>query len=302
MFQTVFNSVIRRLKSSDPLVMMHNAVTILGALAICVLTVMFFKPEAASGYAALSPFGDRVEYKRMPTEVDRLSSLVVGPLGDVDKHPVAYELSEHSRAQQKTWVITWLSRRFHVAPKAIDMIVSTAYETAYELKLDPLLILAVISIESRFNPVAQSPVGAQGLMQVMTNVHRDKFEDHGGDVAALNPVANIKVGSQILKNYVQRDGSVALGLKRYVGAANLDTDDGYGAKVLAEYAKLQAVASGKRVRAIAVAAKPAPQKMEAEVDAVDAVEKSEAPTVAQEHVLPVQQQDKLVALSDDQKT
>jgi len=36
-------------------------------------------------------------------------------------------------------------------------------------------------------------------------------------------------------------------LKLYVGAGNLESDGGYASKVLAEYSRLQAVASGKRV-------------------------------------------------------
>ena len=128
-----------------------------------------------------------------------------------------------------------------------NMLVSAAYLTAVETKLDPLLILAVIAVESRFNPFAESPMGAQGLMQVMSKVHKDKFDDHGGVKAALNPVANIKVGSQILKDYVRRGGSVEAGLKGYVGAAALDSDSGYGAKVLAEYHRLKEVANGKKV-------------------------------------------------------
>ena len=104
-----------------------------------------------------------------------------------------------------------------------------------------------MAIESRFNPYAESSVGAQGLMQVMAKVHADKFEDHGGIQYALDPVVNIKVGAKILKEYVKQKGSVELGLKSYVGAAAMSHDGGYGAKVLTEYRKLKAVASGSRV-------------------------------------------------------
>jgi soluble lytic murein transglycosylase-like protein len=84
-------------------------------------------------------------------------------------------------------------------------------------------------------------------MQVMAKVHHDKFVDQGGVKSALNPAANIKVGALILKDYVRRAGSVEAGLKLYVGAGNLEGDGGYGGKVVAEYQRLQAVASGKRV-------------------------------------------------------
>ena len=65
--------------------------------------------------------------------------------------------------------------------------------------------------------------------------------------AALNPVANIRVGAQILKEYVTRGGSVEAGLKLYVGAAMSDTDGGYSNKVIAEYKRLKDVANGKNV-------------------------------------------------------
>jgi hypothetical protein len=147
-----------------------------------------------------------------------------------------------------------------VASDAANMLVSTAYLTAREIKLDPLLILAVMSIESGLNPFAESPMGAQGLMQVMSKVHHEKFQDMGGLQAALNPVANIRVGSLILKDYVTRGGSVEAGLKSYVGAAAFETDDGYGSRVLAEYNRLKQVSAGKKVPTITpvmAATKPA---------------------------------------------
>ncbi|WP_225869997.1 transglycosylase SLT domain-containing protein [Glaciimonas sp. PCH181] len=150
-------------------------------------------------------------------------------------------------AHQQQWVTNWLSKRYRVAGDATNMFVSTAYKTAKETKLDPLLILAVMAIESGFNPFAESPVGAQGLMQVMSKIHQEKFENFGGVKAALNPAANIKVGSQILKDYVTQGGSIEAGLKRYVGAAAFATDGGYGNRVLAEYRRLQDVATGKNV-------------------------------------------------------
>jgi len=116
-----------------------------------------------------------------------------------------------------------------------------------------------MAIESGLNPFAESPVGAQGLMQVMSKVHSDKFQEVGGSKAALNPVANIRVGAQILKDYVTRTGSVEGGLKTYVGAGASDDDSGYGNKVLAEYRRLKQVASGKNVPIFTPPSAPAPQ-------------------------------------------
>lgn len=142
-------------------------------------------------------------------------------------------------------VTFWLSKKYSVAPEPLSALVAEAYDTGSRLKLDPTLILAVMAIESGFNPFAQSHVGAQGLMQVMTKVHSDKYDGFGGKLAAFDPVSNLRVGVKVLQECIARAGSVEGGLKYYVGAANMDSDGGYAAKVMAERDRLQAVAAGK---------------------------------------------------------
>jgi hypothetical protein len=154
-------------------------------------------------------------------------------------------------------VITYLARRYRVADGAIRPVVAAAYESGRELGLDPLLILAVTAIESSMNPFAESVVGAQGLMQVMTRVHAEKFEAHGGEDAALDPIANIKVGSAILSDLIRRGGSVERGLQLYVGAGNMVDDGGYGVRVLSEHSRLRLAAAGKIDLAIANAMRAA---------------------------------------------
>ena len=110
-----------------------------------------------------------------------------------------------------------------------------------------------MAVESSFNPFAQSPVGAQGLMQVMTKVHDDKYEAFGGSHAAFDPVTNLRVGVQVLKECIARGGSLEAGLRSYVGAANSGEDGGYAVKVLAEQAILRLVATGAKVRTASAA-------------------------------------------------
>ncbi len=76
--------------------------------------------------------------------------------------------------KQQAAVAYWLSRKYRVAPEPLSVLVAEAYEIGSRTRMDPTLILAVMAVESGFNPFAQSPVGAQGLMQVMTGVHSDK--------------------------------------------------------------------------------------------------------------------------------
>jgi soluble lytic murein transglycosylase-like protein len=115
-----------------------------------------------------------------------------------------------------------------------------------------------MAIESRFNPFAQSPVGAQGLMQVMTRVHDQKYERFGGILAAFDPVTNLKVGVQVLKECIARAGSVEAGLRYYVGSGNQEGDNGYASRVLVEQGYLKHVAGGKPVPATAQPSAAAP--------------------------------------------
>lgn len=164
--------------------------------------------------------------------------------------------------KEQAAVAYWLSKKYRVAPEPIAALVSEAYVQGKANQLDPTLILAIMAIESSFNPFAQSSVGAQGLMQVMTKVHTDKYETFGGQHAAFDPVTNLKVGVKVLKECIARAGSIEGGLKYYVGAANLESDGGYAAKVLAEHQRLR-MAVGLRsssvmtAKASTPAAKPA---------------------------------------------
>jgi soluble lytic murein transglycosylase-like protein len=147
--------------------------------------------------------------------------------------------------KQQAAVAFWLSRKYGIAPEPLSVLVAEAFEIGQKAKLDPTLILAIMAIESGFNPFAQSPVGAQGLMQVMTKIHHDKYENFGGKLAAFDPVTNLRVGVKVLQECIARAGSIEAGLKYYVGAANLEHDGGYAAKVMAEHGRLQAVANGR---------------------------------------------------------
>ena len=138
---------------------------------------------------------------------------------------------------------SYLARKYRVAHNVAGALIFVAFMEGRERNLDPQLLLAVTAIESRYNPFAESHVGAQGLMQVMTRVHIDKFEALGrGPAAALDAVPNMMVGTQILYDCVRRRGSVQRGLACYVGATG-PSDGGYGARVLAERRRI-ALASG----------------------------------------------------------
>lgn len=247
----------------------QSMLSIFGIAALIMACAMVARPELASDLAHLLRGQPTAEAQVVVAPP--LSELMEAPSArPVAAVPAEVQLTAEEKAlmgtkKQQDAVTNWLSKRYRVAGDATNMLVSTAYLTAREIKLDPLLILAVMAIESGLNPFAESPMGAQGLMQVMSKVHTDKFQDMGGVQAALNPVANIRVGSLILKDYVARGGSVEAGLKSYVGAGAFESDDGYGSRVMAEYSRLKQVSAGKKVPYITppqMAAAPAKPKEE----------------------------------------
>lgn len=157
----------------------------------------------------------------------------------------AADVTKLSRPQAS--VAQWISRRYKVAPEPISRLVQEAWDVGQRAGVEPTLILAIMAVESSFNPFAQSTVGAQGLMQVMTEIHNKKYQPFGGNHAAFDPVTNLRVGVQVLKECIARAGGLERGLKYYVGAANLDSDGGYASKVLTEQTRLKLVASGHDV-------------------------------------------------------
>jgi len=153
--------------------------------------------------------------------------------------------------RQQVLVAEWLARKYHVAPEPLGALVVEAHVLGKKSKLAPNLILAVMAIESNFHPYVQSHVGAQGLMQVMTQVHTRRYAAYGGNLAAFDPITNLRVGAAVLADAIKlKGGSVEEGLKSYLGADGQADDGGYVAKVLAEQARLDLVAAGTKVSVI----------------------------------------------------
>lgn len=148
------------------------------------------------------------------------------------------ELLDGVNSQKFRALVSYLSRRYRIAPDITEQFVGAAYDSGQQVGLDPLLILAVVAVESRFNPIAESLVGAKGLMQVVPKHHQDKLSEHGGEDALLDPMINIALGASILKEYIRRTGSLEAGLQFYNGAL-ADSSSQYAQKVIAEKERLQ---------------------------------------------------------------
>ena len=225
------------------LVISHNTLALLGLFLVCAVLFAAGRDDIRS--QAESQFLDWLQAR----QVARTEPAIEPEVEMVEINAVARATAADPNLldRQQAAVAQWLSRRYRVAPEPISRLVQEAWAIGQHAKLDPTLILAIMAVESSFNPFAQSSMGAQGLMQVMTKLHDDKYERFGGNHAAFDPVTNLRVGVQVLKECIARAGSLEAGLRFYVGAANLADDGGYAGKVLAEQGFLRLVMSGKAV-------------------------------------------------------
>jgi hypothetical protein len=236
----------------------HNGFALLGLVVAFTVVTMTARPDLRQ-LAEVQLMGWLQERQVEPTGMEDIAE------ADAEAVDRATASNPKDLPKQQAAVAYWLSKKYHVAAEPVSALVAEAYDIGSRVKVDPTLILAVMAIESGFNPFAQSSVGAQGLMQVMTQVHTQKYDVFGGKLAAFDPLTNLRVGVKVLQECIARAGSVEGGLRYYVGAANIEDDGGYASKVMAEHARLQQVAAGRatstapQLRTIPVAA-PAPKQ------------------------------------------
>ena len=221
----------------------HNGLAFVGLVVLTALVFVGGQPDIRNG-AEKYALGWLKERHEVRAERD---GNVLLAMAEPDAVSRATAVDPRELNRQQAAVAQWISRRYKVAPEPVSRLVQEAWAIGQKARLDPTLILAIMAVESSFNPFAQSPVGAQGLMQVMTRIHDDKYEAFGGNHAAFDPLTNLRVGVQVLKECIARAGSLEEGLRYYVGAAKLPDDGGYASKVLSEQAHLRQVAAGKQV-------------------------------------------------------
>ena len=214
----------------------HNGLALLGLAVACVAMVAASRPDLR--LSAEAQLFDWLRTRHVVAQEQEAPA--VADTGDR-----ALAIHPQTLPKEQAAIAFWLSKKYRVAPEPVSALVAEAYDLGLRTKIEPTLLLAVMAVESSFNPFAQSAVGAQGLMQVMTRTHTDKYENVGGHLAAFDPLTNLRVGAKVLQECIQRAGSVEGGLRYYVGAANQEDDGGYAAKVLAEQARLRQIA-GRR--------------------------------------------------------
>ena len=139
-------------------------------------------------------------------------------------------------------VADYMARKYLVSRQVVHDLVKTAHVVGLQYGVDPMLLVAVIAVESSFNPIAESVAGAKGLMQIIPQYHQEKFAEFGGEQAVFEPRANIAVGAKIIREYLlASSGNLFTALQTYAGALP-DRDASYTNKVLNEKDRLDTIA------------------------------------------------------------
>jgi hypothetical protein len=181
----------------------HNGLAFLGLVVLTGVIFVAGQPDVRHG-AEKYALGWLQERHEARAERDGNLLLAVAERDAVSRATAA---DPRELNRQQAAVAQWLARRYRVAPEPVTRLVQEAWAVGQRAQLEPTLILAIMAVESGFNPFAQSTVGAQGLMQVMTRVHDDKYVAFGGNHAAFDPLTNLRVGVQVLK-CIARAGSL----------------------------------------------------------------------------------------------
>lgn len=165
---------------------------------------------------------------------------------DVVLVEAAYADAVVSRAQgvsaDQARLVAGIAKRHRISSSVVQSLVKYAQKEGAATGLDPLLILAVITVESGFNPFAESALGAQGLMQIIPRYHPEKISAAKGEMALFDPAENIHVGSRIIKEYLRSTGSLDAALQQYAGAG-ADPEMAYAERVMQEYERLRVLAN-----------------------------------------------------------
>jgi soluble lytic murein transglycosylase-like protein len=220
-----------RLFATHPLAFGHELHLELGRTRAIILALL-----VTLCVALVAPSALRVDRIWAATFAQPLADLPIGRPGNSTTAPVRPSVTRDPGPEIDA-LAALVAKRYRIANETTRGLITVAYREAHRVGLDPLLIIAVIAVESRFNPIAESDAGAQGLMQVIPGYHKDQMEAAGVD-SALDPHDNIRLGAQILKEYIRRGGTEVAGLQIYNGAT-ADASNAYAVKVLGEKQRLQ---------------------------------------------------------------
>ena len=207
----------------------HHSFALLGLMAVLIALLALARPEIRT------------------LTVQNVQSWLFKRLHITEEEDAKQQVLLRSLAAQSTELdpqqmalVQAIRSKYRVAPEPLNAIVLEVFDLANRAKLEPTLILAIIGIESNYNPFANSPIGAKGLMQVVPEVHSELFTPYGGTMAIFDPKTNLRIGVKILKKCIDLTGKLEDGLRLCkAGEDSLSLEEEYISRVLAEQTRLK---------------------------------------------------------------
>jgi soluble lytic murein transglycosylase-like protein len=204
-----------------------------------------------------------------------LASAAVGtPRGGVERIVAAVERAARDARDDVAAAIhaQVAARMSRQDPSLRSRVASAVLAEARRAGLDPLLVLALIHVESSFNPVATSSAGAVGLMQLLEPTMRRELERSRLPPAdPRDPVANVQAGVRYLRRLVDAFGDMDVALMAYNAGPNRirghrrqggipERFHVYPQKVRKELERLRLALGGATRSAVAAARTDAPER------------------------------------------
>jgi hypothetical protein len=232
--------ILQRLANSGLLKLTRHGLAMLGLLGLALAMAFTFQPEwrQTASHQLLGLLESRLDSAPDPS----LQTAEEHPLSSLNSRP------ELALSQEQAAVTQWLSRRYKVSPEPLGALVSEAWRVGDSIQISPTLLLAVMAIESRFNPFASGAQGGMGLMQIDPQAQHQALLPFGGPLAAFDPLTNLRVGARHLQALIEQSASLEAALQLYALATEQRHGGEYVHRVLAEHQRLESMARQSRAQ------------------------------------------------------
>lgn len=216
------------------------SVVMLGVTAAALLGGgLYIDTHARDAQNVVASYEQRLARMAFEEEVALAQQQVDLARAEAEAARLAHEAEARLTAEMEL-VREWVAQKYRVSDEVLEPAFSEAQTRALEAELDPLLLVAIMAVESSFNHRAQSHAGALGLMQVIPRWHMDKIGDGKDHRILFDPRFNVQVGTLVLREGLSRYGSLEAALQYYNGSRN-DPEKRYTKRVMSVKNQLQAV-------------------------------------------------------------
>lgn len=170
-------------------------------------------------------------------EMRQAETLEVPSANDAANRATATSVKGLTKSQLA--VTSALSRRYRVSPEPLAALVKEAWALGERTQIPATLLLAIMAVESKFNPFTSGTQGAMGLMQIDPDAHVTELAPFGGRLAVFDPLTNLRMGTRLLQDLMLQSETIEEALRQYAAASGQTDEVLYVERVLNEQRLLE---------------------------------------------------------------